>query len=88
MTSSLTTLRAKTIANLIWTKQAALHDPDQNAGGFASGITGVGDKDVNSSIGPQWKDRIYLIDREVAKIPAVLRPDLKLNTRLRSQKAS
>jgi hypothetical protein len=70
------------------TIQIGKYNPDSVAGGFASGITGVGDKDVNSSIGPQWKDRIYLIDREVAKIPAVLRPDLKLNTRLRSQKAS
>ncbi len=77
--------RARTIAELIWTQQAALHDPDQNAGGNAAGLTGLGDKDVNSSIGSQWKDRVYLIDREVAKIPEILRPDLKLNTRLRSQ---
>ncbi len=77
--------RARTIAEAIWSQQAALHDPDQNAGGNATGISGLGDKDVNSSIGSQWKDRVYLIDREVAKIPEILRPDLKLNTRLRSQ---
>jgi Domain of unknown function (DUF4157)/Novel toxin 15 len=77
--------RARTIAELIWKQQAALHDPDQNAGGNSAGISGVGDRDVNSSIGSQWKERVYLIDREVAKVPEVLRPDLKLNTRLRSQ---
>ncbi len=77
--------RAKAIAGAIWSKQAALHGPDQNAGGFASSIDTVGDGDVNSAIGSQWKERIYLIDREVAKVPAVLRPDLKINTRLRSQ---
>ncbi len=77
--------KARTIAAAIWSQQAALHDPDQNSGGFASNVTGMGDKDVNSSIGSQWKERVYLIDREVAKIPAVLRPDLKINTRLRSQ---
>jgi Novel toxin 15 len=77
--------RARTIAEAIWSQQAALHDPDQNAGGKATGISGLGDKDVNSSIGSQWKDRVYVIDREVAKIPEILRPDLKLNTRLRSQ---
>jgi hypothetical protein len=76
---------ARSIANAIWAKQAALHDPDQNAGGFSSGLTGVGDRDVNSSIGSQWKERVYLIDREVAKVPEILRPDLKINTRLRSQ---
>jgi Domain of unknown function (DUF4157)/Novel toxin 15 len=77
--------RARVIAELIWKRQAALHDPDQNAGGYPSAISGVGDRDVNSSVGSQWKDRVYLIDREVAKIPEVLRPDLHLNTRLRSQ---
>ncbi len=35
--------RARTIAELIWRKQAALHDPDQNAGGNAADITNVGD---------------------------------------------
>jgi Novel toxin 15 len=58
---------------------------DQIAGGHPSGISGVGDLDVNSSIGSQWKDRVYLLDAEIGKIPDVLRPDLHLNVRLRSQ---
>ena len=39
----------------IWIKtQAALHSPDQIAGGKADAITGLGNKKVNSSIGSQW----------------------------------
>ena len=42
-----------------WIKtQAALHDPDQIAGGFPKNVTGVGDFGINSSIGAQWKDKI------------------------------
>ena len=33
---------------------AALHDPDQVAGGFYNHITGMGDRGINSSIGSQW----------------------------------
>lgn len=35
-------------------KQAALHNPDQVAGGDPTKVTGVGDRKVNSSIGAQW----------------------------------
>jgi hypothetical protein len=38
--------------------KAALHNPDQIAGGRADTIGGMGDKRVNSSIGSQWKYRI------------------------------
>jgi len=38
-----------------WLKtQAALHDPDQIAGGDPKNVTGMGDSNVNSSIGAQW----------------------------------
>lgn len=38
-----------------WLKtQAALHNPDQIAGGDPKNVTGMGDSNVNSSIGAQW----------------------------------
>lgn len=46
-------------------KQAALHDPDQIAGGEAGNVTGVGDKEINSSIGSQWQYRIQEVDEAV-----------------------
>ncbi|MBF0787324.1 hypothetical protein IR123_05365 [Streptococcus sp. 19428wC2_LYSM12] len=48
--------------------QAALHDPDQVAGGFMNNVTGVGDAGVNSSIGSQWKTRIGAVDEVVDEI--------------------
>lgn len=45
--------------------QAALHDPDQVAGGHADTITGLGDARVNSSIGAQWPRRIKGIDTRI-----------------------
>ena len=45
--------------------QAALHDPDQIAGGYAFPIAGMGDAAVNSSIGAQWPSRIAPIDKHV-----------------------
>ena len=48
--------------------QAALHNPDQVAGGHASNIGGVGDKGVNSSIGSQWRYRIDDIDAQIKKM--------------------
>ena len=45
--------------------QAALHNPDQVAGGHASNIGGVGDKGVNSSIGSQWRYRIDEVDAKI-----------------------
>ena len=39
-----------------WLKtQAVLHNPDQVAGGFADLLSGLGDKNINSSIGSQWR---------------------------------
>jgi len=45
--------------------RAALHDPDQVAGGFGSNVTGMGDSRVNSSLGSQWRTRIDDIDEQV-----------------------
>ena len=35
--------------------QAALHNPDGVAGGKIDSITSMGDENINSSIGSQWK---------------------------------
>ena len=52
-----------------WIKtQAALHDPDQIAGGFPKNVTGVGDFGINSSIGAQWKVKIATVDNVVDEI--------------------
>lgn len=45
--------------------QAALHNPDQIAGGNASSIGGMGDRRVNSSLGAQWKYRIDAVDEQI-----------------------
>lgn len=47
--------------------QAALHDPDQIAGGDAANVTDMGDKEINSSIGSQWQYRIEAVDAAVQK---------------------
>ena len=42
-----------------WIKtQAALHNPDQIAGGEPSKVSRMGDANVNSSIGSQWRSRV------------------------------
>ncbi|MBC2364603.1 polymorphic toxin type 15 domain-containing protein [Listeria booriae] len=49
-----------------WMKmQAALHNPDQIAGGNPLNIGGLGDRKVNSSIGSQWKYRIEVVDEQI-----------------------
>ncbi|WAG63737.1 polymorphic toxin type 15 domain-containing protein [Clostridium estertheticum] len=49
-----------------WMKtQAALHNPDQIAGGNPLNIGGVGDKRINSSLGSQWKSRIAEMDEQI-----------------------
>ena len=47
--------------------QAAVHNPDQVAGGYASNVGGVGDKGVNSSISSQWRYRIDDVDAQIKK---------------------
>lgn len=49
-----------------WLKtQAALHNPDQIAGGNPTHIGGLGDKRINSSLGSQWKSRIAGVDSQI-----------------------
>ncbi len=47
---------------------AALHDPDQIAGGNPDKILGLGDKRINQSIGSQWRGRINSIDEKIRNI--------------------
>ncbi|MCB2343365.1 polymorphic toxin type 15 domain-containing protein [Clostridium estertheticum] len=52
-----------------WIKsKAALHDPDQIAGGNPSKINGMGDKRINSSLGSQWKSRVKSMDKQIRTI--------------------
>jgi hypothetical protein len=55
--------------------QAALHSPDQVAGGFADRLTGVGDRQINSSLGSQWRTRIVGLDAFVRSIADGMSPD-------------
>ena len=56
---------ANSMADDFMDKNAALHDPDQIAGGFGENVTGMGDKGINSSLGSQWKNRIDDVDQQV-----------------------
>jgi Novel toxin 15 len=68
--------------------QAALHDPDQVAGGFPDKITGLGDKGVNSSIGAQWatspngssRSRVELLDDQVRSLASSLSAEERKTT--------
>ncbi|RZJ56710.1 MAG: hypothetical protein EOO55_04735 [Hymenobacter sp.] len=62
--------------------QAALHDPDQVAGGHSETITGMGDARVNSSIGAQWPKRIKGLEAAIKKQAAGLSPQQQATTYL------
>jgi Novel toxin 15 len=62
--------------------KAALHNPDQIAGGRADIIGGLGDKRVNSSIGSQWKYRIDVVDEQIKEIAKNMSPEQLKNTYL------
>ena len=66
-----------------WIKtQAALHDPDMIAGGYATKITGMGDTRINSSLGSQWRSRISEMDQRIRKATEHLLKDDLDKTRL------
>ena len=73
---------AKVKAKEYMSDKAALHDPDQIAGGHGENVTGMGDKGVNSSLGSQWKDRIGAIDKAVREQAAGMTPEQMQNTHL------
>jgi hypothetical protein len=62
--------------------QAALHDPDQVAGGHSYFITGMGDARVNYAIGGFWPSRIKGIDRQVRAHAAAMTPEEQATTYL------
>ncbi|KAA0944294.1 hypothetical protein FQ087_19490 [Sporosarcina sp. ANT_H38] len=62
--------------------KAALHIPDQIAGGRANIIGGLGDKRVNSSIGTQWKYRIDVVDDQIRGIAKNMTPEQLKNNYL------
>ncbi|WP_218963259.1 polymorphic toxin type 15 domain-containing protein [Bacillus toyonensis] len=66
-----------------WLKtKAALHNPDQIAGGYPLDIGGMGDKRVNFSIGAQWKSRIKILDKKVEEMARNMTPEQLKNTYL------
>jgi hypothetical protein len=60
---------------------AALHNPDLGAGGWDI-IGGFGDRQVNSSIGPQWRTKIQDLKTAAEKIPGPMRGSTFLNVKL------
>ena len=66
--------------------KAALHDPDQIAGGDPAIIERLGDSAVNSSIGSQWKVNVKILDRDINKFietnPGIDLNETKLNVKL------
>lgn len=62
--------------------QAALHGPDQIAGGYAENVTGMGDKNINSSIGAQWRYRIDDLDAKIKEMAEGMTEEERKNTYL------
>lgn len=60
---------------------AALHNPDMIAGG-KDVISGFGDRQVNATIGPQWKSRLDGLDKVANEVPESLRDVTKINAAL------
>lgn len=71
----LTLSKAKKQAKEWLETQAALHNPDQIAGGKAELIGGLGDKGINSSIGSQWRYRIDIVDEQIKELSKNMTPD-------------
>lgn len=72
-------------AEAVMDKLAALHDPDMVAGGWMHPEpTGMGRRDVNSSIGGSWNqnDRVGGMDREADRAIAGGDGDKKMNVKL------
>ncbi|RXU37591.1 polymorphic toxin type 15 domain-containing protein, partial [Pseudomonas syringae] len=60
---------------------AALHNPDLVAGG-RDVINDLGDRRINSSIGPQWQSRIGSLDTAASQVPAAIQNITKINAKL------
>ncbi|WP_130908423.1 DUF6861 domain-containing protein [Pseudomonas sp. Sample_16] len=66
----------ETMSNL-----AGLHNPDLSAGGRDI-IADFGDRQVNSSIGPQWRPKIANLKKSAEAVPTFLRGDTYINVKL------
>ncbi len=67
----------------IMNEMAALHNPDQIVGGANKVDTkAIGLKNVNSSIGSQWKTRVQTLDEAAAKVPVSERSSTGMNAKL------
>ncbi len=66
--------------------QAALHDPDQVAGGDPTKIRELGSRRINYSIGSQWKTNVLQLDKAVAAalkaVSKKKKADLRMNVKL------
>jgi Novel toxin 15 len=60
---------------------AALHNPDMVAGG-SNVIGDMGDRQVNSSIGSQWKGRVNDLDKAAQGVPDNERSTTRMNAKL------
>nr|WP_254391829.1 polymorphic toxin type 15 domain-containing protein [Terribacillus sp. DMT04] len=78
----LTLSKAKKQAKAWLDTQAALHNPDQIAGGKAEVIGGMGDKRINSSIGSQWRYRIDVVDEQIKELAKSMTPEQLKNNYL------
>ncbi len=70
-----------------WIKtQAALHNPDQIAGGDPSKVSRMGDAKVNASIGSQWRTKVKELEAGINEYAKGKSPEelarTKLNVRL------
>ena len=73
---------AKAEANEWIKTQAALHNPDQIAGGEPSKVSRMGDANVNSSIGSQWRTRVEQLDSSVKEFAKNRSQEELANTRM------
>jgi hypothetical protein len=60
---------------------AGLHNPDLSAGGKDM-IADFGDRQVNSSIGPQWRPKIANLKTAAENVPQSMRESTFLNVKL------
>ncbi|WP_455885179.1 polymorphic toxin type 15 domain-containing protein, partial [Pseudomonas spelaei] len=69
-------------------KLAALHNPDLYSGGMDV-IGDFGDRQVNSSIGAQWRSRVSELDKVAGSIcSGLMKPDTHLGENARQNEVS
>ena len=73
---------AKKIIDDFMSTKSVLHDPDQVVGGYGNKMSGLGDTNVNTSIGSQWKSRVKIIDKYIDEISQVLSVEELLESKL------